>query len=102
MSMVSDLLFGVMPNLPGGKSRKHVCLTNAVKAFRKGQRAVQERNVEAVYQAIADGHYLNIMVQEVTKLSKTAVFNSCQVLLKAGRITVDKAHRPYCFSVKEK
>ncbi len=35
MSMVSDLLFGVMPDLPGGAPRKHTCLSDARKAFKE-------------------------------------------------------------------
>lgn len=102
MSMVSDLLFGVMPDLPVGKPRKNLCVTGAVKAFRKLQRTTQEKNLEAVYRAIAEGHCTNATIRGATGLVKSTVFNACRMLLEADRITVNLAHRPHAFHVKEK
>lgn len=102
MSMVSDLLFGVIPDLPGGPPRKHTCISDARKAFKASQKSMQERNIEAVFNAIADGHCLNSAIIPVTGLAKATVFNACQMLLKADRVTVDKTRRPHAYFVKEK
>lgn len=102
MSMVSDLLFGIIPDLPGGPPRKHVCISDARKAFKESQRELADRNVEAVFQAIANDYATNEELQAVTGLAKATVFNACVALLKADRVTVDKTRRQHAYFVKEK
>jgi len=99
--MVSDLLFGVMPDLPAGRATRNRCLTDAVKAFRESQKNVCGANIEAVYQAIVDGHGTNAGVQEATGLSKATCFNACCKLLHDDRIKVNKYRRPHFYYVKE-
>lgn len=95
--MVADLLFGIAPDLPGGKSRKHLCLT-----YRKAQKDAQEQNIEAVFQAISSGHTSVKTIMYSSGLSKTTVFNACQTLLNTNRITVGKGCRPHSYLAKEK
>ncbi len=102
MSMVSDLLFGVMPDLPGGAPRKHTCLSDARKAFKESQRELADRNVETVFQAIANDYATNEELQAATGLAKATVFNACIALLKADRVTADKTRRPHAYFAKEK
>jgi hypothetical protein len=96
------LLNREIPDLPGGKLKKNVCVADAVAAFRESQKNVQEKNIEAVFQAIAEGWALNLELQLATRLAKATVFNACQILLKADRVTVDKTRRPHAYFVKEK
>jgi hypothetical protein len=100
--MVSDLLFGVMPDLPSGKPMKHACISDARKSFKESQRELADRNVEMVFQAIADDYATNKELQVATGLAKATVFNACVALLKADRVTVDKTRRPHAYFVKEK
>jgi hypothetical protein len=100
--MVLMLLNREIPDLPGGKPKKNVCIADAVAAFRESQKNVQEKNIEAVFQAISDGHCLNSTIIPATGLAKATVFNACQILLKADRVTVDKTRRPHAYFVKEK
>lgn len=103
MSMVSDLLFGTVPILPNGTITAHnTGVSDAREAFKESQRTTQAQNHEAVRQAISDGHCVNTTIREATGLAKATVFNACQMLLKADRITVETSRRPHCFYVKER
>lgn len=103
MSMVSDLLFGIIPDLPASAvTIRHTCISDARRAFKESQRDLADRNVEAVFQAIANDYATNEELQEATGLAKATVFNACVALLKADRVTVDKTRRPHAYFVKEK
>lgn len=102
MSMVADLLFGVMPDLPAGRTTRNQCLTDAVKAFRESQKNVCASNIEAVYQAIADGYGTSGALQKATGLAKSTCFNACAILLKEGRVGVHDSGRPHFYYVKER
>jgi hypothetical protein len=101
--MVSDLLFGVIPDLPASAvTIRHTCISDARRAFKESQRDLADRNIEAVFRAIADDYATNEELQEATGLAKATVFNACVALLIADRVTVDKTRRPHTYFVKEK
>lgn len=101
MSMIGMLLRMEMPVLPNGKVHANVCMSSEVARFKESQKNVQEKNIETVFQAIADGHHDNIAMQAATGLSKTTCFNACRTLLKAGRVTVKSSPRPHRYYVEE-
>lgn len=101
MSMVSDLLFNLVPQLPEGKTRKNFCLSEAVAQHKKGQAAVKQHNTDLVFQAIVKGHDTNEAIQSDTGLAKTTVLNATIDLLRAGWITADKSRKPNIFKPVE-
>lgn len=102
-SLISFLLSRRIPTFTEASRKQHHCVADsAVKRHKEAQKQEQLRNVETVFQAIADGHADNQAMQDATGLSKTTCFNSCGALLKAERVTLDSTRRPYTYYVKEK
>lgn len=101
MSMVSDLLFNLVPTLPEGSVKTHYGISEAVVQHKKGQAAVKQHNTDLVFQAIAKGHDTNEAIQSDTGLAKTTVLNATVDLLRAGRITANKSRKPTIFKPVE-